>query len=137
MSKDIPREEIRSCTHLRLYSHYTHRFDRADTETRPTTRFTSIVSRTMPVKILHVRRATDPFPDLGKKEECDSRKFELETTSLEKAVYGSLTSHHSGLIIAAIACNIAVFIALFLILQHATHYMKPYEQKQFVMSSQL
>ncbi|KAF2126200.1 DUF300-domain-containing protein [Dothidotthia symphoricarpi CBS 119687] len=74
----------------------------------------------------------NPFPDLRKKEECESSQFEHETTNLEKAVYGSLTAHHIGLIVAATSCIIAVSIACFLILRHATHYLKPYEQKHII-----
>ena len=47
-------------------------------------------------------------------------------------MWKSLTVHHFGLILSATYGAIAVLIAFFLIIRHATHYLKPYEQKQYV-----
>lgn len=55
----------------------------------------------------------------------------------EKPLWKSLTFHHFGLILSATFGAIAVVIAFFLILRHATHYLKPYEQKQYVQPSLL
>lgn len=51
---------------------------------------------------------------------------------IEDPIWKSLTFHHLGLIISATFGALAVAIAFFLILRHATHYLKPYEQKQCV-----
>lgn len=47
-------------------------------------------------------------------------------------MWKSLTVHHFGLILSATFGAIAVLIAFFLVIRHATHYLKPYEQKQYV-----
>lgn len=51
-------------------------------------------------------------------------------TVSEEPLWKSLTFHHFGLILSATFGALAVAIAFFLILRHATHYLKPYEQKQ-------
>jgi hypothetical protein len=54
----------------------------------------------------------------------------LTPAVLEKPLWKQLTFHHFGLILSATFGSIAVAVAFFLILRHATHYLKPYEQKQ-------
>ncbi|KAF1972380.1 DUF300-domain-containing protein [Bimuria novae-zelandiae CBS 107.79] len=68
---------------------------------------------------------------LGKRLECESEKFEHETI-IEDPIWESLTFHHLGLILSATFGALAVAIAFFLILRHATHYLKPYEQKHII-----
>ncbi|PSN73946.1 DUF300-domain-containing protein [Corynespora cassiicola Philippines] len=65
---------------------------------------------------------------LGKNATCNSEKYEHEKIA-ETPVWGSLTFHRLGLIISAIFGALAVAIAFFLIWRHATHYLKPYEQR--------
>ena len=83
---------------------------------------------------------------MGKRLECASEKLESETSQRarrpiyhnwltstavhEEPLWKNLTFHHFGLILSAIFGALAVAIAFFLILRHATHYLKPYEQKQ-------
>ncbi|KAF2180699.1 DUF300-domain-containing protein [Zopfia rhizophila CBS 207.26] len=50
----------------------------------------------------------------------------------EKPIWKTLTFHHFGLILSATFGLLAVAIALFLILRHATHYSKPWEQKHII-----
>ena len=84
---------------------------------------------------------------LGKRLECASEKLEKEKSKpcrtlgapeltvfavAEDPIWKSLTFHHLGLIISAAFGALAVAISFFLILRHATHYLKPYEQKQCV-----
>lgn len=51
---------------------------------------------------------------------------------METPLWRNLTFHHFGLILSATFGALAVAIAFFLVLRHATHYLKPYEQKQYV-----
>lgn len=51
---------------------------------------------------------------------------------VEEPLWKNLTFHHFGLIISAAFGALAVAVAFFLVLRHATHYLKPYEQKQCV-----
>lgn len=53
--------------------------------------------------------------------------------SSEVHMAGSLTFHDLGLIIAAATALIAVLLSFYLIWMHATHYTKPYEQRQYVL----
>jgi hypothetical protein len=53
---------------------------------------------------------------------------------VEEPLWKNLTFHHFGLIISATFGALAVATAFMLILRHATHYLKPYEQKQYVYS---
>ncbi|KAF1927384.1 DUF300-domain-containing protein [Didymella exigua CBS 183.55] len=78
-------------------------------------------------------RATqfDPLPHLSRRAECASDVYEHETIS-ETPLWKSLTFHHFGLIISATFGTIAVVVAFFLIVRHATHYLKPYEQKHII-----
>ena len=46
---------------------------------------------------------------------------------------GGLIFHQLGLIISAVFGLISVFVAWYLIFRHATHYSKPWEQKQYVL----
>ncbi|KAF1961606.1 DUF300-domain-containing protein [Byssothecium circinans] len=62
---------------------------------------------------------------------CHSEEHEKESI-VEKPIWKSLTFHHFGLIISATFGALAVAIAFFLILRHATHYLKPYEQKHII-----
>ncbi|OCL04802.1 DUF300-domain-containing protein, partial [Glonium stellatum] len=50
----------------------------------------------------------------------------------EDPLWHSLTFHHFGLILSATFGLIALSIALFLILRHITHYLKPWEQKHII-----
>lgn len=68
---------------------------------------------------------------LGKRLECESEELEHETI-VEEPIWKSLTFHHFGLILSATFGALAVAIAFFLILRHATHYLKPYEQKHII-----
>lgn len=43
-----------------------------------------------------------------------------------------ITWHHVGLFIAAIFGGISIAIALFLVFMHATHYIRPWEQKHII-----
>jgi hypothetical protein len=49
-----------------------------------------------------------------------------------KPLWRQFTFHHLGLIISAIFGSIAIIISLWLILKHATHYSKPWEQKAII-----
>jgi hypothetical protein len=53
-------------------------------------------------------------------------------TVSEKPLWQGLTFHHFGLILSATFGIIAVVVAFFLILRHATHYLKPYEQTYII-----
>lgn len=57
--------------------------------------------------------------------------LEDEPVSREDLSIG-ITFHHLGLILSAAAGLIAVLIAGFMIFQHALHYSRPGEQKQYV-----
>ncbi|OCK79133.1 DUF300-domain-containing protein [Lepidopterella palustris CBS 459.81] len=50
----------------------------------------------------------------------------------EDPLWHNLTFHHFGLIISATFGLIALSIALFLILRHSMHYLKPWEQKHII-----
>lgn len=43
-----------------------------------------------------------------------------------------LTFHHFGLILSAVFGVVAMVVSFYLILRHASHYLKPYEQKQII-----
>lgn len=55
-----------------------------------------------------------------------------EGIGYEKPLFGSLTFHRLGLLLCVIFGLISVVIAFFLIVQHATHYLKPWEQKHII-----
>ena len=48
-----------------------------------------------------------------------------------------MTFHTLALIIAAACALIAIIVSFYLIIMHATHYTKPYEQRQYVLSPPL
>lgn len=50
----------------------------------------------------------------------------------EVAVYHGLTFHQLGLILSAGACVIAILVSFYLMLMHATHYLKPWEQRHII-----
>lgn len=50
----------------------------------------------------------------------------------ESPVMGTLTYHHLGLIVTAVFGLLATIIGLLIILNHATHYSKPHEQKHII-----
>jgi predicted membrane chloride channel (bestrophin family) len=50
----------------------------------------------------------------------------------EDPLWKNLTFHHLGLLISAAFGLLALAIAFFLILRHAMHYLRPWEQKQWV-----
>ena len=54
------------------------------------------------------------------------------TVNQEEPLWKGYTFHHFGLFISAAFGLVAMLIALFLIIQHARHYSKPWEQKQYV-----
>lgn len=43
-----------------------------------------------------------------------------------------LKFHHLGLILSAFFGLVSIVVALFLVFQHATHYLKPFEQKHII-----
>ena len=48
----------------------------------------------------------------------------------EIEVYYGLTFHQMGLILSAACGAIAVLVSFYLIMMHATHYLRPWEQRQ-------
>jgi len=52
--------------------------------------------------------------------------------SHEKPLWGTVTFHRLGLFISGSFGLGAVCVASFLLLGHATHYSKPWEQRQYV-----
>lgn len=44
---------------------------------------------------------------------------------------GGITFHQLGLIISAAFASLATILSLYLIFQHATHYLRPREQRQY------
>ena len=52
----------------------------------------------------------------------------------ETKIWHSLTFHHFGLILSAIFGLIAVVMSFYLMYRHATHYLKPAEQRQYVFT---
>lgn len=50
---------------------------------------------------------------------------------VEDPLFAKVTFHHVGLVISAVFSLISVVVAFFLIFKHATHYSKPWEQKQY------
>ncbi|KAF2197458.1 DUF300-domain-containing protein [Delitschia confertaspora ATCC 74209] len=50
----------------------------------------------------------------------------------ETPIWHSLTFHHLGLILSATFGLLALLISFLLILRHATHYLKPWEQKHII-----
>jgi predicted membrane chloride channel (bestrophin family) len=53
-------------------------------------------------------------------------------TVVEDPLFASVKFHHVGLVISAVFALISVIVAFFLIFKHATHYSKPWEQKQYL-----
>ncbi|KAI4802563.1 hypothetical protein E4T44_11539 [Aureobasidium sp. EXF-8845] len=53
-----------------------------------------------------------------------------EQTINEEPLFSKVTFHHVGLVVSAVFALISVVVAFFLIFKHATHYSKPWEQKQ-------
>lgn len=51
---------------------------------------------------------------------------------IEDPLFAEVTFHHVGLVVSAVFSLISVAIAFFLIFKHATHYSKPWEQKQYI-----
>lgn len=51
---------------------------------------------------------------------------------METPLWKELTFHHFGLILSAVFGLISVVVAFFLIFKHATHYLKPWEQKHII-----
>ncbi|ORY15136.1 organic solute transporter Ostalpha-domain-containing protein [Clohesyomyces aquaticus] len=62
---------------------------------------------------------------------CEAAAQEEERIK-EEPIWHSLTFHHLGLILSAVFGLLSVCIALFLIMRHATHYLKPWEQKHII-----
>ncbi|KAK0287904.1 hypothetical protein LTS00_009749 [Friedmanniomyces endolithicus] len=50
----------------------------------------------------------------------------------EIPLFNSITFHHLGLFLAAVFGLISIILALFLVFQHATHYLRPWEQKHII-----
>jgi hypothetical protein len=62
---------------------------------------------------------------------CDSNSTEtLFDKILEKTLNGNMFFHQLALILCAIFMCLSISISGWLILDHALHYLKPYEQKQ-------
>jgi predicted membrane chloride channel (bestrophin family) len=51
---------------------------------------------------------------------------------VEDPIWHGLEFHHLGLILSAIFGLFSIILSLFLVYQHATHYLKPWEQRQYV-----
>lgn len=63
--------------------------------------------------------------------QCNNTLAELQINEDPLWDHG-LTFHQLGLIISAVFGLISVFIAFFLVFQHATRYLKPFEQKHII-----
>ncbi|KAF2235742.1 DUF300-domain-containing protein [Viridothelium virens] len=50
----------------------------------------------------------------------------------EKAIWHGMTTHEFGLVFCAVFGGISVLIGFYLIMMHATHYLKPWEQKHII-----
>ena len=50
----------------------------------------------------------------------------------ETPLFNSITFHHLGLFLSAVFGLISIILALFLVFQHATHYLRPWEQKHII-----
>ena len=50
----------------------------------------------------------------------------------EVEVWHGLTYHRLGLYLSAIFAVIAILVSFYLIMMHATHYLRPWEQRQYV-----
>lgn len=59
------------------------------------------------------------------------------TADDEVPLWRGYTFHHFGLILSALFGLIAVTMSCFLMYMHATHYLKPWEQKQYVQDMKL
>ncbi|KAF2657244.1 DUF300-domain-containing protein [Lophiostoma macrostomum CBS 122681] len=68
----------------------------------------------------------------SKNATCESAEQEDDKVSKEPLWKGGLTFHHLGLIISATFGAIAIAISLFMLWRHATHYLKPWEQKHII-----
>jgi len=64
-------------------------------------------------------------------QQCNNTLAELQINE-DPLWENGLTFHHLGLIIAAVFGLISVFIAFLLVFQHATRYLKPFEQKHII-----
>ena len=56
----------------------------------------------------------------------------LEEGFSEEPLWHGFTFHHFGLFLALVFAAIAVLVAFFLIFQHATHYLRPWEQRHII-----
>ncbi|KIX09530.1 uncharacterized protein Z518_00610 [Rhinocladiella mackenziei CBS 650.93] len=61
---------------------------------------------------------------------CNTTEEDMIIT--EEPLWDGHTFHQVGLVIAAIFSLIAVIVSFFLIFMHATHYLKPWEQKHII-----
>jgi hypothetical protein len=55
-----------------------------------------------------------------------------DATISEDPIFGHVTFHHLGLFLSAIFGLISVVIALALVFGHATHYLRPWEQRHII-----
>ncbi|KAI5259381.1 DUF300-domain-containing protein [Aureobasidium subglaciale] len=55
-----------------------------------------------------------------------------EQTIVEDPLFAKVTFHHVGLVVSAVFALISVIISFFLVVKHATHYSKPWEQKHII-----
>lgn len=62
---------------------------------------------------------------------CD-REWPTGDAIYETFFTGSLVFHQLALLVSVIFMCLSMGISFWLILQHALHYLKPYEQKQYV-----
>jgi hypothetical protein len=58
--------------------------------------------------------------------------LEHQTVDHEKPLWKGFTFHHLGLFLSGVFGLIATCIGIFLIFAHATHYLKPYEQRHII-----
>ena len=58
----------------------------------------------------------------------------MACTVHETVAWHGLTFHQLGLYLAAIFAVIALVVSFYLIMMHATHYLRPWEQRQYVIT---
>ncbi|KAF2714689.1 DUF300-domain-containing protein [Pleomassaria siparia CBS 279.74] len=74
----------------------------------------------------------DEKSELESRTICVESKQTDKDSVVEEPIWKGLTFHHFGLILSASFGALAVAIAFFLVFRHATHYLKPYEQKHII-----
>jgi len=57
----------------------------------------------------------------------------LESSNItEDPIFASVTFHDLSIVLAAVFGLISVMVALFLVFEHATHYLRPWEQRHII-----